>query len=138
MQCVDDGSVLLSVDSMALDNAAAASGFVGILAPHATAMSGDIAASRSTAGLPKRPARGLETGMCRSGMYPIVSDEARSRVPLGALYTKRPIATSSGRASAVYFRLKENVVGFDVGPPLIVASRPPSARFAYRIIFGKS
>jgi len=44
MQYVNDGSVRVSVDSMTLDNAAAASGFVGILAPHATATSADVAA----------------------------------------------------------------------------------------------
>ena len=46
MQYVDDGSVRVSVDSMALDNAAAASGFVGTLAPHAIAASADVATSR--------------------------------------------------------------------------------------------
>jgi hypothetical protein len=44
MQYVDDGSVLVRVDSMAVDTAAAASGFVGTLAPHATTTS-DVAAS---------------------------------------------------------------------------------------------
>ena len=46
MQYVDDGSVRVSVDSIALDNAAAASGFVGTLAPHAIATSGDVASRR--------------------------------------------------------------------------------------------
>jgi hypothetical protein len=42
-QYVADGSVLVSVDSMAGDNAAAASGFAGTLAPHADTTS-DVAA----------------------------------------------------------------------------------------------
>ena len=46
MQYVDDGSVRVSVDSMALDNAATASGFAGTLAPHAIATSDDASASR--------------------------------------------------------------------------------------------
>jgi hypothetical protein len=48
MQYVDDGSVRVSVDSMALDKAAAASGFVGTFAPHAIATSDSVAASRRT------------------------------------------------------------------------------------------
>src|SRR5689334_4174697 len=47
MQYVDDGSVRVSVDSMALDNAAAASGFVGRFAPHAIVASGSVTASRT-------------------------------------------------------------------------------------------
>jgi len=43
-QYVAVGSVLVSVDSMALDNTAVASGFVGTLAPHPTTNS-DAAAS---------------------------------------------------------------------------------------------
>jgi hypothetical protein len=47
MQYVNDGNVLVSVDWIAVDNAAAASGVVGRLAPHATLISGtsDVAAS---------------------------------------------------------------------------------------------
>ena len=48
MQYVDDGSVRVSVDSMALDNAAAASGCVGTFAPHAIATSGDVAPIRTS------------------------------------------------------------------------------------------
>ena len=44
MQYVNDGSVLVSVESMTLANAAIASGFVGTFAPHATATSADVAA----------------------------------------------------------------------------------------------
>lgn len=43
MQYDDDGSVRVSVDSMAFDNAATASGFVGMFAPHAIATSGAAA-----------------------------------------------------------------------------------------------
>ena len=66
MQYVDAGNVLVSVDSMALDNAAAASGFVGRLVPHAIATSGDDAASTRTA---KRPTRSLESGERGHVMY---------------------------------------------------------------------
>ena len=48
------------------------------------------------------------------------------------------VAQQLPRGEPYCFRVNENVVGFEVGPPLIVASRPPSARFEYRIIFGKS
>jgi len=44
MQYVNAGKVLVSFDSIAVDNAAAASGFVGRLAPHAITTS-DVAAS---------------------------------------------------------------------------------------------
>jgi hypothetical protein len=47
-QYVDIGNVLLRLDSMALDNAAAASGFAGTFAPHAAAS--DVAASRQSSG----------------------------------------------------------------------------------------
>ena len=46
MQYVEDGSVRVSVDSMALDNAAAASGFVGTFAPHEIVTSSEGAPSR--------------------------------------------------------------------------------------------
>src|SRR6187399_2799247 len=49
MQYVEDGSVFLSVDAIALDTAAAASVVDGTLAPHAIAKSGEVAASTSTA-----------------------------------------------------------------------------------------
>jgi hypothetical protein len=50
MQYVNDGRVLVSFDSIAADNAASASGFVGTLAPHATMISGtsDAAASEKS------------------------------------------------------------------------------------------
>jgi hypothetical protein len=48
MQYVDDGSVLLSFDSIALDNAAAATVFVGTLALHAIAKSTGVAARART------------------------------------------------------------------------------------------
>src|SRR5687768_18027155 len=58
MQYVDEGKVLLSVDSMALDNAAAASGFVGTLAPHAAMISGTSDAAAS-----------VKSRKCRRVMY---------------------------------------------------------------------
>ena len=61
MQYVADGSVLVSVDAMALDNAAAASGFVGTFAPQAIATSGDVAARTRMACRVKRPTRGVES-----------------------------------------------------------------------------
>jgi hypothetical protein len=77
---------------------------------------------------------------------------ARSKLPAPAnlpeiAYLPDPFRIADGtrmtsrdqsRPPPYCFRLNENVVGFEVGPPLIVASRLPSARFEYRIIFGKS
>src|SRR6185503_826789 len=59
MQYVDDGSVRVSVDSMALDNAAAASGFVGTFAPHAIATSGNVAPIRKSRMRLRRPVRNV-------------------------------------------------------------------------------
>src|SRR5689334_7297124 len=84
MQYVADGSVLVRVDSMALDNAAAASGFVGRFAPHAIATSGKVAARTATACRLRLPTRSVESGewrrlMCLSLTDRDLEEERKSR-----------------------------------------------------------
>ena len=113
MQYVDDGSVLLRVDSMALDNAAAASGFVGTFAPHAIATSRDVAANTRTACRPKRPAGRVQSDAATASLRNIHQPD---RSPIDPLMRhqpeRRPGAGSVQKTTAAAVRV---VCGFRAG-----------------------